>query len=523
MLKFDVAVVGCGLSGMWAALRLAERGFEVALINKGEFTDSSTYRAQGGIAAVTNADDREVDHVADTLRAGAGLCNQGVVEQMVAHSGDAIAQMVALGIPFDRINSALHLTREGGHNRPRIAHVQDATGKALSDGLKNQLLAHPLVHYFPHHTVIDLIIQANETGVTSSGIYLLSDQEKVITIASSQVILATGGAGKAYMFTTNPHAATGDGIAMAWRAGCPVANMEMMQFHPTCLYHSSAPTKLLSEALRGEGALLIDGTGHRFMTDYDAERMELAPRDIVARAIDHEMKKQGVDCMFLDARPLGDATIDRHFPNIHDGLLALGINMKSTPVPVVPAAHYLCGGVQTDLAGRTNIANLFVIGEAACTGVHGANRLASNSLLECQVMAQLCVDAIATAAKQPLPAVPLWDDSGIEPERERVQIKQNWDEVRAVMSNYVGVVRSNERLRRARRRLRVVAEECAEYYWRYPVSRDLIELRNLVLVATLMVRSALKRKESRGLHYSQNYPHTLDEAKDTILIPTAGE
>jgi len=506
---------------MWAALQLAQLEFRVALINKGAFADCNTYRAQGGIAGVTDADDRVVDHVADTLRAGAGLCNQAVVEQMVAQSGNAIGQLIALGVPFDRINSALHLTREGGHSRPRIAHVQDATGKALSDGLKNRVMAHPSIHYFPHHTVIDLITQPNESGVRSSGIYLLSDQQKVVTMAAAQIILATGGAGKAYMFTTNPHASTGDGIAMAWRAGCPVANMEMMQFHPTCLYHPSAPTMLLSEALRGEGALLVDGTGRRLMIDYDAERMELAPRDIVARALDYEMKKQGVDCMFLDARPLGSATIDRHFPNIRDHLLGLAIDMKSTPVPVVPAAHYLCGGVKTDLAGRSNISNLFVIGEAACTGVHGANRLASNSLLECQVMAQLCVDVIATAKKEPAPTVPLWDNSGIEPERERVQIKQNWDEIRAVMSNYVGLVRSNQRLRRARRRLRMVEEECAEYYWRYPVSRDLIELRNLVLVATLMVRSALQRKESRGLHFSQDYPQTLDKAEDTILIPTA--
>jgi len=519
-LKFDVIVVGCGLSGMWSALRLADQGRTVALINKGDFADSSTYRAQGGIAGVSNINDREIDHVADTLRAGAGLCNQAVVEQMVAHSGNAIKQLVAIGIPFDRIDGALHLTREGGHGRPRIAHVQDATGKAVSDSLQQRIVSHPLIHYLPHHTVIDIITQPHDTKPRATGIYLLTDQKKVIALAASQVILATGGAGKTYMFTTNPHASTGDGIAMAWRAGCPVANMEMMQFHPTCLYHVSSPTMLLSEALRGEGALLVDGQGHRFMCDYDAERMELAPRDIVARAIDHEMKKQGVDCMFLDARPLGNATIDRHFPNIRDRLLTLGIDMKSNPVPIVPAAHYLCGGVQSDLAGTTAIANLFVIGEAACSGVHGANRLASNSLLECQVMAQLCVDAIVSMGKQIIPTVPPWDDSGIEPERERIQIKQNWDEVRAVMSNFVGLVRSNERLRRARRRLRVVEEECAEYYWRYPVSRDLIELRNLVLVATLMVRSALKRKESRGLHYSQDYPHLLNQACDTVLIPT---
>ena len=521
--KFDAAVVGCGLSGMWVALQLAQHGYQVALINKGDFADSSTYRAQGGIAGVSDIGDRIVDHVADTLRAGAGLCKREVVEQMVAHSGSAIQQLVAMGIPFDRVNGALHLTREGGHGRPRIAHVQDATGRAVSECLRQQVLNHPAIRYLSHHTAIDVITQPDGTATRATGLYLLSDREQVIALAAAFTILATGGAGKAYMFTTNPHASTGDGIAMAWRAGCPVANMEMMQFHPTCLYHPSAPTMLLSEALRGEGALLVDGDGRRFMQDYDRERMELAPRDIVARAIDHEMKKQGVDCMFLDARPLGEATIDRHFPNIRDRLQSLGIDMKSEPVPVVPAAHYLCGGVQSTLAGETRVANLFVIGEAACTGVHGANRLASNSLLECQVMAQLCADTIRSRNTPPIAAVPPWDDSGIEPERERIQIKQNWDEVRAVMSNYVGLVRSNERLRRARRRLRMVEEECADYYWRYPVSRDLIELRNLVLVATLMVRAALARKESRGLHFSQDYPDTLPEARDTLLTPPVDE
>ncbi|MDQ6964236.1 MAG: L-aspartate oxidase [Mariprofundales bacterium] len=521
--KFDVVVVGCGLSGMWAALQLAERGCTVALINKGKFSDSNTYRAQGGIAGVTEAADRIGDHVADTLRAGAGLCREEVVEQLIARSGEAIAQLVELGIPFDRSDGRLHLTREGGHSRPRIAHVQDATGRAMSDSLQQRVMAHEAIHHLPHHTAIDLITTHHTDGLRCIGIYLLAANGEVIALSAHHFVLATGGAGKAYLFTTNPHASTGDGIAMAWRAGAPVVNMEMIQFHPTCLYHPSAPTMLLSEALRGEGALLIDGGGHRFMSSYDTERMELAPRDIVARAIDHEMKKQGVDCMFLDARPLGSSTIDRHFPNIRDRLLQLGIDMKSTPVPVVPAAHYLCGGVQTDLAGRTNINNLYVIGEAACSGVHGANRLASNSLLECQVMAQLCVEAITTANRWSVSPLPQWDDSGIEDECERIQIKQNWDEVRAVMSNYVGVVRSNERLRRARRRLRIVEEECAEYYWRYPVSRDLIELRNLVLIATLMVRSALKRKESRGLHYSQDYPHLLSEAKETVLTPTADE
>ncbi|RMH50047.1 MAG: L-aspartate oxidase [Zetaproteobacteria bacterium] len=516
----DVAVVGCGLAGMWAALQLADAGFSVTLINKGEFSDSSTYRAQGGIAGVADVRDRVADHVADTLRAGAGLCKREVVEAMVARSGAAITQLERLGIRFDRRDGDLHLTREGGHGRPRIAHVQDATGRAVSEGLQRKVTAHPAIRYLAHHMAIDLVVRrGGRRRPAIAGLYLLDPEERVIALPAPRVVLATGGAGKVYMYTTNPHAATGDGIAMAWRAGCPVANMEMMQFHPTCLFHPQAPTMLLSEALRGEGAILIDAAGRRFMERYDPERMELAPRDIVARAIDHEMKRQGVDCLYLDARPLGEATIDRHFPNIRDRLLALGIDIKRQPVPVVPAAHYLCGGVQTDLAGRTPVDGLFVIGEAACSGVHGANRLASNSLLECHVMASLCAETIIREGKRPPLPLPPWDASGIEDERERVQIKQNWDEVRAVMSNYVGLVRSNERLRRARRRLQMVEAECADYYWRHPVSRDLIELRNLVLVATLMVRSALERKESRGLHYTIDYPHRLPHARDTVLVP----
>ncbi|MDQ6951874.1 MAG: L-aspartate oxidase [Mariprofundales bacterium] len=519
-MKFDVLVVGCGASGMLSALRLAQHGLQVGLVNKGEFAESSTYWAQGGIAGVADLEDTIADHVADTLRAGAGLCKAEVVEQMVEQSGDIITQLVALGIPFDRDSGMLHFAREGGHGRPRIVHVQDATGRAVSDVLRQHVLNHANITHLPHHTAVDMILRPDGNAMRAVGIYLLHDN-KVIAVAARHVVLATGGAGKAYMFTTNPDTATGDGIAIAWRAGCAVTNMEMMQFHPTSLYHTEAPRLLLTEALRGEGALLVDGHGHRFMSDYDPERMELAPRDIVARAIDHEIKKQGVDCMFLDARPLGSEKIHHHFPNIHQRLQALGIDMASEPIPIVPSAHYLCGGVQTDLTGATSVKHLYTIGESACTGVHGANRLASNSLLECLVMAELSTKAIINIGdNDPILAVPKWDDSGVEREAERVQIKQNWDEIRAVMSNYVGLVRSNERLRRARRRLRIVEEEIAHYYWRYPLSRDLIELRNLAQVATLTIRSALKRKESRGLHYSLDYPNTKQQAIDTVLIPT---
>jgi L-aspartate oxidase len=321
-----------------------------------------------------------------------------------------------------------------------------------------------------------------------------------------------------YLYTSNPHAASGDGIAMAWRAGCPVMNLEFIQFHPTCLFHQQGSNMLLSEALRGEGAHLIDRQGHRFVLDYD-ERGEMAPRDIVARAIDHEMKKQGVDCMYLDARSLGKETIIEHFPNIHDRLQDFGLDMTREPIPVVPAAHYICGGIQTDLHGHTQINGLYAIGETACTGLHGANRLASNSLLECLVMADYCA---ADILKQPTlspPSVPDWDDSGIIPETERIQIKQNWDEIRATMSNFVGIVRSDERLRRARRRLRLISEEIASYYWKHPVSQDLLELRNLALVAELIIQSAQQRHESRGLHYSTDHPETDCKPVDTILTP----
>ncbi len=520
-MKFDVLIIGCGASGMLAALNLARHGMAVGLVNKREFTESNTYWAQGGIAGVADVvKDSIADHVADTLRAGAGLCNKEAVEQMVTQSGEIIAQLVSMGIPFDHRDGVLHLTREGGHGHPRIVHVQDATGRAVSDALRQQVLTNSSIHYLANHTAIDIITQPTTTGRRACGAYLLHNRQ-VLTATASHTMLATGGAGKCYMYTTNPHAATGDGIAMAWRTGCAVANMEMMQFHPTTLYHAEAPSMLLTEALRGEGAWLVDSQDRRFMAEYDPERMELAPRDIVARAIDHEIKKQGVDCMYLDARPLGEEKIAHQFPNLQQRLQAIGLDFNRMPIPIVPAAHYLCGGVQTDLTGTTSIPYLHVIGEAACTGVHGANRLASNSLLECLVMAQLCAKHILSIGKaSPTQPVAPWDDSGLESEAERVQIKQNWDEIRAVMSNYVGLVRSNERLRRARRRLRIVEEEIADYYWRHPLSRDLIELRNLALVASLTIRSALERKESRGLHYSLDYPKTRKEAEDTVLLPS---
>jgi len=518
----DYLIIGSGAAGLLAAKKLAEHG-KVVIVNKGDFSESNTYQAQGGIAGVADISDSIDAHINDTIQAGAGLCHEDVVRQVAEAGGRIIQDLVDLGTPFDANPSGLHLTREGGHSRRRVAHAKDATGRAIGETLLKYVQDHPNIACLKHHMAVDLIT-SHRLGYYNGdnrclGAYLLTPENHIITISAQHIILATGGAGKVYMYTSNPHAATGDGIAMAWRAGCSVMNMEFMQFHPTCLYHASEPTMLLSEAIRGEGAYLINQNGERFTFNYD-KRGELAPRDIVARAIDHEMKKYGQDSMFLDARHLGEALILKQFPNIHQRLMNLGLDMRETPIPVVPAAHYMCGGVATNLAGQTNIDALYVIGESACTGLHGANRLASNSLLECLVMAEHCSQHILSHPQQSHSIkLPIWDESGIIPERERILIKQNWDEIRATMSNYVGIVRSNERLRRARRRLAVVQEEISSFYWQHPLSRDLIELRNLSLIAELIVRSAQHRHESRGLHYSTDYPTSKEPGKDTLLSP----
>ncbi len=518
-LDTDYLIIGSGASGLLAASRLAHHG-RVLLVNKGRFQDSSTWYAQGGIAGVISDQDSIESHVQDTLAAGAGLCHEEVVRDIITHGGRILRELIDIGTGFDADQNGLHLTREGGHSHRRIAHVQDATGRAIGEALLAQIQPRENITRLEDHAAIDLIcLPHGESGERRCfGAYVLTPDHRILSIAASHTILATGGAGKVWLFTSNPSGASGDGIAMAWRAGAEVMNLEFMQFHPTCLYHPSGSNMLLSEALRGEGAILVDASERRFMFDYDA-RAELAPRDIVARAIDHEMKKQGADCMYLDARPIGAEAIERQFPNIRSRLLELGLDMLSEPIPIVPAAHYMCGGVRTDIHGRTSIPGLYAIGETACTGLHGANRLASNSLLECLVMADHCSAWIQDQPAIELPKLPLWDDSGIEPESERIQIKQNWDEIRSVMSHYVGIVRSNERLRRARRRLRLIREEIESYYWKHPVTRDLIELRNLELVAELIVKCALRRKESRGLHYSTDYPQTSPKAEDTILTP----
>jgi len=448
--------------------------------------------------------------------------HEQISQPQAPYGSKIIEELIDIGTNFDHTDGQLHLTQEGGHSHRRIAHVKDATGRAIGEALLAKISPHANIQRLENHAAIDLVCMDQPgSGIANRrcyGAYVLSPDEKVISISARHTILATGGAGKVYLYTSNPHAASGDGIAMAWRAGCNIMNLEFMQFHPTCLYHPEGSNMLLSEALRGEGALLLNKSGDRFMFEYDG-RGELAPRDIVARAIDHEIKKSGSDCMYLDARPIGAESIRRQFPNIHERLLELGLDMTSQPIPVVPAAHYICGGIQTDVAGRTSIPGLYAIGETACTGLHGANRLASNSLLECLVMADLCSNHILAHKETELVKIPAWDDSGLVPESERIQIKQNWEEIRAIMSHYVGIVRSNERLRRARRRLRVIEEEISAYYWKHPVTQDLIELRNLELVAELIVQSALKRRESRGLHYSTDYPETGEQAVDTILSP----
>ncbi|MDQ6989212.1 MAG: L-aspartate oxidase, partial [Mariprofundaceae bacterium] len=516
----DYLIIGSGAAGLMAAHRLAAKG-QVLLVNKADFPDSNTFQAQGGIAATVGQQDSTAAHAQDTMSAGAGLCHADVVQQIIDEGSAIIEELLNLGTNFDEEAGKLHLTQEGGHSHRRIAHYKDSTGRAIGETLFKHVQNNPNITCLTQHVAIDLItsqkIGACQTKNRCLGAYILNPEGNVVPVAAQHVILATGGAGKVYLYTSNPHPATGDGIAMAWRAGCTVMNMEFMQFHPTCLYNPNGSTMLLTEALRGEGGHVVNQAGHRFVFAYD-ERGELAPRDIVARAIDHEIKKSGEDCMYLDVRHLGAQKIQQQFPNIQQRLQAMGMDICTQCIPIVPAAHYMCGGVQTDVAGQTSLAGLSVIGESACTGFHGANRLASNSLLECLVMADCCAKGIqADESGKMLMPLPQWDSSGVVPEQERVQIKHNWDEIRAIMSNYVGIVRSSERLRMARRRLTLIREEITSYYWQHPVSRDLLELRNLSLIAELMVRSAQQRHESRGLHYTTDYPQAAKQALDTLL------
>jgi L-aspartate oxidase len=527
-LAYDVLIIGSGLAGMSAALRLAER-HKVALVTKHELLDGASSWAQGGIAAVLDGADSLDDHVRDTHVAGAGLCHDDAVRFVVERGRASVEWLVAQGVPFTRDghnHDELHLTREGGHSHRRIVHAADATGSAVQNTLVGRIKSHPNIEVLEWHIAVDLITSRKLGDRRSAnrvwGAYVLDRKGgHVRTVAAKFTILAAGGTGKVYLYTTNPDTSTGDGVAMGWRAGAAVANMEFIQFHPTCLFHPHAKSFLISEAVRGEGGLLKLPDGERFMPRHDP-RGELAPRDIVARAIDFEIKKLGIDCVYLDITHKGPEFIREHFPTIHQRCLDFGIDITAQAIPVVPAAHYTCGGLTTDLRGRTQVGALYALGEVACTGLHGANRLASNSLLECLVFSEAAAADIASLSSPEPPALPAWDESRVTDADEEVVIAHNWDELRRTMWNYVGIVRTNKRLDRARHRIELLQQEIEEFYGRFRVSNDLIELRNLVLTAELIVRSARARRESRGLHYSRDYPETLSQARDTVLDPDAG-
>ena len=530
-MKFDVAIVGSGLAGLSVALHLAQTR-KIALISKRTLRDGASDWAQGGIAAVLDSTDSYDQHVADTLVAGAGLCDEAATRFIVEHGRDAIDWLISQGVPFTKDDTAelgYHLTREGGHSQRRIIHAADATGHAVQLTLEEKVRAHPNITLLENHFGIDLIT-SKKLGLKNGtphclGLYVQNvETGKVITVAADHTVLATGGAGKVYLYTTNPDTATGDGIAMAWRAGCRMANMEFIQFHPTCLYHPYAKSFLISEAVRGEGGLLKlpagagNAAGIRFMPRHD-ERGELAPRDIVARAIDFEMKKRGLDHVDLDISHQPPEFLKEHFPTIYARCLEFGIDITRQPIPVVPAAHYTCGGIVTDLSGRTDLQGLYAVGETAYSGLHGANRLASNSLLECVVLGRAAAMHIEAQPALPAQSLPAWDESRVTDADEEVVITQNWDELRRFMWNFVSIVRTTKRLERAQHRIGLLKEEIDEYYAHFRITRDLLELRNLVDVASLIVNSALSRRESRGLHYSQDFPETLPKALPTVLAP----
>ncbi|MEH6638387.1 MAG: L-aspartate oxidase [Porticoccaceae bacterium] len=519
----DVLVIGSGAAGMSIALQLASN-YRVALLSKDVLQTGSTRYAQGGIASVFDANDSIDAHAEDTRIAGAGLCHDHTVQQVVENGPASINWLIDQGVEFSRdSNGEYHLGQEGGHSQRRILHAADATGKAISETLAERVIEQANIEVFSQHVVVDLTTQAdaNSRVLRCNGAYVLDvETSEVCLFQARTVVLATGGASKAYLYTSNPDGASGDGIAVAWRRGCRVANMEFAQFHPTCLFHPSAKSFLVSEALRGEGAHLLRPDGHRFMPEFHPDA-ELAPRDIVARAIDHEMKRLGADCVYLDISHRSVEFIESHFPTVRSQCLEFGIDIAKEPIPVVPAAHYTCGGIVADQRGRTDLKNLYAIGECAFTGLHGANRLASNSLLECIVFAH----AAAAEINREIDAIPEpsftkpWDASQVTYSDEDVVISHNWDELRRFMWDYVGIVRTRKRLERAEHRIRLLKREIQEYYRNYQISRDLLELRNLATVADLIIRSALLRKESRGLHYTLDYPDLSPVAKDTILVP----
>jgi L-aspartate oxidase len=526
----DVLIIGSGGAGLSLALKLADHSLTVAVLSKFALTAGSTYYAQGGISAVFDAEDSIESHIEDTLNAGAGLCDPEIVRLAVTYGKNSINWLRDQGVVFTEETvttggTKLHLTREGGHSHRRVVHAADATGKAVSLSLIDRAKEHSNIDLFENHNVVELIT-TTENGKSAKraiGAYVLdSSKQQVKTLSARVVVLATGGASKVYLYSTNPQSATGDGIALAWRAGCRVSNMEFMQFHPTCLYHPNAGSFLITEAVRGEGGKLVLPDGSPFMQNFDP-RGELAPRDIVARAIDHEIKKRGIDCVYLDISHKPADFIREHFPNIYEQCLKFDIDITKQPIPVVPAAHYTCGGVMTDSYARTDITNLYAIGEVASTGLHGANRMASNSLLECLVFAdRASEDILKNLADIPAPpAIRDWDESKVSNSDEEVVVSHNWDELRRFMWDYVGIVRTDKRLDRAMHRVDLLKLEISEYYGNFRVTSDLLELRNLVIVAELIIRCAQLRKESRGLHYTLDYPDTDNSkpAQNSILTP----
>lgn len=529
-LNFDILIIGSGAAGLTLALCLPE-SFRIALVSKGPLSEGSTLYAQGGISAALDKTDSIESHIEDTLNAGAGLCDPKTVRYVAEQGPDSIRWLISQGVHFTRESGhshggAYHLTREGGHSHRRVVHADDVTGKEIETTLEKLVRSRTNITVLEQHIAVDLI-STGKLGLPESrccGAYLLDRHaQRVRTVGAHQVVLATGGANKVYLYTTNPDTSSGDGIAIAWRSGCRIANMEFMQFHPTCLFHPAAKSFLISEAVRGEGGKLLLPDGKPFMEKFDS-RAELAPRDIVARAIDHEMKRLGSDHVLLDISHKSKEFIQEHFPTIYTRCLSYGYDMAKGPIPVVPAAHYTCGGVMTDLHGRTDLSGLYAIGECAYTGLHGANRMASNSLLECIVMGKAAAINITETHRILQPTslkLPKWDESRVTDSDEEVVVSHNWSELRHFMWDYVGIVRTNKRLKRALSRADLLLHEIEEYYGNFRITNDLIELRNLAQVARLIVLSAIQRKESRGLHYTLDYPDTDDRnaPQSTVLMP----
>ena len=521
---YDVLIIGSGAAGLTSALQL-DKHLRVALISKVSLQGGASWLAQGGIAAVFDENDSADAHVADTLVAGAGLCHEDSVRFVVENGPKAVRWLIEQGVAFTRENDQqnYHLTQEGGHSHRRILHTADATGKEVTGTLVEQVIAAENIDIFEQHCAVDLVTQAdkNSRKIRCTGAYLLDIKTSVIALFHAKsVILASGGASKAYLYTSNPDGASGDGIAMAWRKGCRVANLEFNQFHPTCLYHPKAKSFLITEALRGEGAVLRLPDGSAFMNNFHPDA-ELAPRDVVARAIDHEMKRLGSDCLYLDISHKPSDFIIEHFPTVYEQCLSFGIDITTDPIPVVPAAHYTCGGIMVSSDGQTDLLNLYAIGENAFTGLHGANRMASNSLLECLVYAQSAAQKINQGIAQISEPdfIPEWDESRVSSSDEDVVISHNWDELRRFMWDYVGIVRTDKRLQRAQHRIKLLQNEIQEYYSNCKVTRDLLELRNLATVSELIIRCAMQRKESRGLHFTLDYPDLDPIARDTVMVP----